>query len=157
MKIVELREVSKDTTSKDVESSTEMTSSSTPDVEDYDYEIFRSEYYEEMESLKSDNKTLNYTDNGAPEESGEDALKKIVDFKVPKNCTKEELTQFGAKALECLAFDYKNAKSEKNLKKILSRTWIVLRVWVCIYLVIAVPCWCQKGKKKVPNNAKETI
>lgn len=116
------------------------------DEEDYDYDLFKAEYYQQIEYSKKDNKTFNYTENGEPEETAEDAVRKIVDFKMPRNCTREELTEFGAKALECLAYDYKHAKNKKSVSKILLRTWIVIRVWICVYLCIALPCWCQKGE-----------
>ncbi|XP_048507636.1 uncharacterized protein LOC125500153 [Athalia rosae] len=116
-----------------------------PDEYDYDYHLFKSEYLEQIEFSKMDNNTFNFTENEVPEESGEDALKKIINFKMPRNCTREELTEFGARALECLAFDYKHTKDKKNLNRILYRTWIILRIWICIYLCIAILCWCQKG------------
>lgn len=113
----------------------------------YDYENFRAEYDQQMEDAKISNMTFNYTDSGEPEETAGDAIKKIVEFDMPKNCTKEELTQFGVKALECLAFDYKNARNQSDVRRILARTWSVVRVWICIYVCIAVPCWCQKGSE----------
>ncbi|XP_068993648.1 uncharacterized protein [Neodiprion pinetum] len=115
------------------------------DAETYDYDLFKAEYYQELEHSKNDNRTFNYTDNRELEKTVGDVFKKIVDFKMPRNCTQEELTEFGAKALECLAYDYKHAKGKKKVTKILRRTWVVVKVWICVYLCVAVPCWCQKG------------
>lgn len=113
--------------------------------ENYDYEIFKAEYYQNIENLKNKNQTYNFTDNGITEETPEDKIKKILDFKLPKNCTNEELTKFGITAIECLAYDYKNAKNKNDVNKILSRSWSILKVWFCIYMCIAIPAFCQKG------------
>ncbi|XP_024936046.1 uncharacterized protein LOC112493693 isoform X2 [Cephus cinctus] len=115
------------------------------DEESYKDEELELEYSQQIKDDMNSSKTYNYTDTGEPEETAGDALKKLVELKKPKNCTKEELTQFGIKALECLAFDYQHAKNKTDVKKVLTRTWIVIRIWMFIYICIAIPCWCQKG------------
>lgn len=117
------------------------------DEESYDYEKLKVEYEQQLEYSVRSGKTLNYTET--KEEAAEDtprkALKRIMDLKRPENCTREELSQIGIKALECLAHDYRRAKDVATVRRLLSRTWLVLRVWLLIYVCLAIPCWCQRG------------
>lgn len=113
--------------------------------DDYDYEALRAEYYQQLDDAIRNNLTFNYTQKSQTEYSPEDALKKIVELKIPKNCTKEELAQFGLNAFQCLVFDYNHAKTSSDVKKILWRTWTVIKIWIFIYICVAIPCWCQKG------------
>ncbi|KAK0098569.1 hypothetical protein PV326_006796 [Microctonus aethiopoides] len=113
--------------------------------DDYDYEALRAEYYQQLDDAIRNNLTFNYTQKSQPEYSPKDALKNIVELKNPKNCTKEELAQFGLKAFQCLVFDYNHAKTSSDVKKILWRTWTVIKIWIFIYICVAIPCWCQKG------------
>lgn len=151
-------EYGQEVTSEDVEkytpeqffaSSTASTPADTesPDEELYDYEAFKLEYEQQLEHGMKDGKMLNYTERKEEEPEGapRQALKRILDVKRPKNCTKEEITQIGIEAIECLAHDYQRAKDMATVGKILSRTWLVLRVWLLIYVCLAVPCWCQRG------------
>lgn len=123
----------------------ESTTSNIETSEDYDYDKLKAEYYYQIQEIQRRNETFNYTDQGESEETVEDAVKKIIDFKMPRNCTKEELSQIGVKAFECLIFDYQHAKNKTDVKKVLDRTWMVIKIWVLIYFCIAIPCWCQKG------------
>ncbi|XP_012286923.1 uncharacterized protein LOC105703250 [Orussus abietinus] len=124
-----------------------MTTSESRDFEEevYDYEKFKAEYYQQIEENIRNNKTFNYTNDGRSEETVKDTFVELVNFKKPKNCTKEELNQFGITALKCLTIQYQHAKNSTDVKNILSRIWIIVRVWICIYACIAIPCWCQKG------------
>ncbi|XP_063981832.1 uncharacterized protein LOC135164949 [Diachasmimorpha longicaudata] len=124
---------------------TTVPSEETADEEEYDYEKFKAEYYQQLEDMNVQNLTHNFTNTEEAEETPGDALKKIVEFKIPRNCTREELTQIGAKAFECLMFDYQHAKNESDVKRVLARGWMVIRVWCFIYICIAIPAWCQKG------------
>ncbi|KAK0182833.1 hypothetical protein PV327_000927 [Microctonus hyperodae] len=112
--------------------------------DDYNYEALRAEYYQQLDDAIKNNLTFNYTQKSEPEYSPKDALKNIVELKIPKNCSKEELSQFGLKAFQCLVFDYKNAKTS-SIKKLLWRTWTVIKIWIFIYICVAIPCWCQRG------------
>ncbi|XP_033216042.1 uncharacterized protein LOC117172342 isoform X1 [Belonocnema kinseyi] len=130
----------------DLDRSLEKTTTSNFQItEDYDYDKLKAEYYYQIQEFQRRNETFNYTDQGESEETAKAALKKIVDFKMPRNCTKEELSQIGVKAFECLIFDYQHAKNKTDVKKVLDRTWMVIKIWVLIYFCIAIPCWCQKG------------
>ena len=113
-------------------------------MESYDYEKLRAEYDQEFSNA---NITANHTldEDNKDEETVKDAIKKIVEFDMPRNCTKEELTEIGVRALECLAFDYQHSKNSSDVRRVLARTWSVVRIWLCIYIFIAIPCWFQKG------------
>ena len=113
--------------------------------EDYNYDNLKAEYYQQIEEIQRRNGTFNYTDRGEPEDTAKDAIKKIVDLEMPKNCTKEELSQIGVKAFKCLAYDYKHGKKKTDVKRVFKRTWMVIKIWFFIYICIAIPCWCQRG------------
>ncbi|KAL0131072.1 hypothetical protein PUN28_002573 [Cardiocondyla obscurior] len=104
------------------------------------------EYEQQLEDDIKKGKVLNYTEK---EEQKKGALKltfkKIMDLKRPRNCTKEEISQIGIKAIECLLYDYQHAKDVTTVKIVLSKTWLVFRVWLLIYICLAIPCWCQRG------------
>ncbi|XP_020279504.1 uncharacterized protein LOC109852613 [Pseudomyrmex gracilis] len=124
-------------------STTETRRSTFADEESYDYSKFKMEYEQQIEDNVKRGKALNYTEK--EEDAPRKALKRIMDLKRPRNCTKEELSQIGVRAMECLIYDYQRAKDVAAVKKILLRTWIVLRVWLLIYVCLAIPCWCQRG------------
>ena len=121
-------------------------SSDTERTKDYNYDKLKAEYYNQIEEIQRRNETFNDIEQEEAEETVKDSVKKIVDFKMPKNCTKEELSQVGVKAIECLIYDYQHAKNETEVKKVFNRTLMVIRVWILIYICVAIPCWCQKGK-----------
>lgn len=60
----------------------------------YDYGHLKAEYDAQEKKVALSNNTFNYTDV-KEEESVDDAVKAVMDFKEPKNCTKEELTGIG--------------------------------------------------------------
>lgn len=111
----------------------------------YDYERFKIEYEQQQEYNIKKGKVLNYTEKEEPKNTLKGTLKRIMDLKRPKNCTKEELSQIGIKTIECLLYDYQRAKDITTAKIVLWRTWLVFRVWLLIYICLAIPCWCQKG------------
>lgn len=113
--------------------------------ESYDYDRFKMEYEQKLEYDIMEGKVLNYSEKEESKNMLKGALKRIVDLKRPKNCTKEELSQIGIKAIECLLQDYQHAKDMTTAKMVLSRTWLVFRVWLLIYICLAIPCWCQRG------------
>lgn len=123
-----------------------------PDEESYDYDKFKMEYEQQLEYSMKRGKMLNYTEKKELEDTPRKALKRIMDLKRPENCTKEELSQIGIKAIECLIYDYQRTRDIATVRKVLSRTWLVLRIWLLIYICLAIPCWCQRG-----NFIKHTI
>ncbi|XP_057337910.1 uncharacterized protein LOC130675983 [Microplitis mediator] len=114
--------------------------------EDYDYESLKAEYDQQIIDSFYKNETFNFTDDGQPEDTPKEFVKDLVVIKKPRNCTQAELTKFGLKSFECLMFDYQHAiKNKTDIKLLLIRTWMVIRIWFFIYICIAIPCWCQKG------------
>lgn len=116
-----------------------------PYEESYDYERFKMEYEQQLEYDIKHKKILNYTEKEELKDTPKKALKRIIDLKRPKNCTKEELSQIGIKAIECLLYDYQRTKDITTAKIVLSRSWLVFRIWLLIYICLAIPCWCQRG------------
>lgn len=109
-----------------------------PDEESYNYQKFKMEYEQQLEYNIEHGKVLNYTEKEELEDIPKEALK-------GSNCTKKELSQIGIKALKCLLYDYQHVKDITHINRILSRTWLVLKIWLLIYICLAIPCWCQRG------------
>jgi len=128
-----------------------------PDKESYDYEKFKMEYEQQLDYNIRHGKALNYTEKEDLEDTPKKALERIISLKQPKNCTKEELSQIGIKAIECLVYDYRRTRDMATMKKVLSRTWLVLRVWLLIYVCLAIPCWCQRGKLSTTFSVKKNF
>lgn len=122
-----------------------LTDNESPYEELYDYERFKIEYEHQLEYDIKEGRVLNYTEKEEPKNTLKEALKRITGLKQPKNCTKEELSQIGIKAIECLLYEYQRTKDITIAKMVLSRTWLVFRVWLLIYICLAIPCWCQRG------------
>lgn len=144
-------EYGQETTTKDILnwSSTKKSTfadTESPDEEPYDYEKFKMEYEQQLDYNMRRGKALNYTERGDVEDTPKKVFERIIDLKRPKNCTKEELSQIGIKAIKCLIYDYWHTKDVVAMKRVLLRTWLVLRVWLLIYICLAIPCWCQRGK-----------
>jgi len=112
--------------------------------DDYNSNNLKIEYEQQLEFDIKEGKVLNYSQKESKDIS-KGALKTLIDLKRSKNCTKEELSQIGIKAIECLLDDYQRTKDTMAAKMILSRTWLVLRIWLLIYIFLAIPCWCQRG------------
>nr|XP_012226481.1 PREDICTED: uncharacterized protein LOC105674603 [Linepithema humile]XP_012226482.1 PREDICTED: uncharacterized protein LOC105674603 [Linepithema humile] len=143
-------EYSEETTSEDIPNwpltkKSTLVDTESPYEEPYDYEKFKMEYEQQLDYDIRHGKALNYTEKEDLEDTPKKTLERIIDLKRPKNCTKEELSQIGIKAIECLIYDYRRTKDVATMKKVLSRTWLVLRVWLLIYFCLAIPCWCQRG------------
>lgn len=66
-------------------------------------------------------------------------------IKKPINCTKVESFLIGPKTLECLSNAFKNVKNPLDLKNAFKRTWNVTKIWIILYISVAIACWCQKG------------
>lgn len=112
---------------------------------DYDYRNLESAYKEELKNLVNSNETLNHTEV-KEEELIKEAVNKLVDFKeTPRNCSEEEKKGIGMGAVECVWLDLKKPKSEGSRIQILQRIGRLVLIWFCVYLAIAIPCWCQRG------------
>jgi len=111
--------------------------------EPYDYEKFKMEYEQQLEYNIKHGKVFNYTEKAELEDTPKKALKEII--KQSKNCTEEELRKFGIKSIKCIIRDYQRTKDIVAVKKIVFKTWLVIRIWFLIYVCVAIPCWCQRG------------
>lgn len=48
-------------------------------------------------------------------------------------------------AVECFWLELQKPKSTSEKMQLLERIGRLVLIWFCIYLVIAIPCWCQRG------------
>lgn len=114
---------------------------------DYDYSQLEKEYKEEMKTAIKSNETLNHTE-AKEEEVVKEAMQKLVDFKeTPRNCSEEEKKGIGMGAVECFWLEMKKPKASSDRIKILERFGRLALIWFCVYLAVAIPCWCQRGKE----------
>ena len=120
------------------------TTEETEVTEPMEYEKIMPEYGAEIEELKTDKFTYNFTDDEI-EKSLKKIVKKTLNFKKPTNCSEFKGWKYGVQAIECAIGDYKDAKNHTAAKVALGRSWKIIRVWLILYVCIAVPCWCQNG------------
>ncbi|XP_008212066.2 uncharacterized protein LOC103317097 isoform X1 [Nasonia vitripennis] len=109
-----------------------------------EYEKIFPEYSSEIEEIKANNFTYNFTDDEI-EKTLKNLAKKTFDFKKPRNCSAFESSKYGIQAIECAISDLQHVKNRNEAKKVLAKVWKITKVWLCIYVIIAIPCWCQKG------------
>lgn len=83
--------------------------------------------------------------SGKPEENVKDIVKKIINLKMPKNCS--NVTGIGIEAVECLIINLQN--KTVNKKTMLKQFLYIFLIWFCLYLIIAVPLWCSKGETTI--------
>ncbi|XP_076659561.1 uncharacterized protein LOC143362929 [Halictus rubicundus] len=110
-----------------------------PNEEEYDYENFKREYEEQMGKYTTDSLLSNYTDEERSEKYPVETIQKLLDF---KNCT-ETSKKLGIKAIDCLIYNYEH--ETPKIKKSVQKTWLIIKVWLLIYICLAIPCWCHKG------------
>ncbi|XP_018333335.1 uncharacterized protein LOC108742568 [Agrilus planipennis] len=110
----------------------------------YDYQVLKNEYKDEMEKEKKTNQTFNYTEI-KEDETMKEAAKSMIEFKKPKNCTNEEQMGIGYGTLVCFLQDLKGPESRKTVTLLTYRITQILIVLLILYMVIAFPCWCQRG------------
>ena len=65
----------------------------------------------------------------------------------------------GIAALKCIVIDLQTSKSTNSTVRILEKILRITLIWFCVYVVIAIPCWCQRGTKtpKLYKNSNRTI
>ncbi|XP_023016667.2 uncharacterized protein [Leptinotarsa decemlineata] len=108
--------------------------------ENYDYSKLKQEYKEELKTIVKSNETLNYTDT-KEEESLKESVRSLIK-KPLRNCTDEEKKGIGILAIECLLSDLNKPRMKNQFLEKLVR---IVAVWFAVYLIIAIPCWCQYG------------
>lgn len=52
----------------------------------------------------------------------------------------------GLNAAKCFLHDIQSKETPQQRKNLLRRIVKYLLVWIALYIVIAIPCWCQNGK-----------
>lgn len=109
------------------------------------YEKIMPEYGFEIEELKSENFTYNFTDDEI-ETTLRKMIKKTFDLKKPQNCSDFAGSKFSIGALKCAISDFRKVKNSTEVKEVFGRYWKIIKVWLCVYIFIAIPCWCHKGK-----------
>lgn len=109
----------------------------------YNYDQLKKEYEEQIREDINSNKTLNFTDDKKLEEQPKEILQKLVDF---KNCT-EAIRKFNIKPINCLVYNYEQQKHKPIVKKMSRKIWLTIKIWLLIYICLAIPCWCHKGKE----------
>lgn len=114
-----------------------------PDEEPYDYEQFKLEY--EQQIGYHTNKTLNDIKKKKLEGMPKEPLKEITNLTISNNCTTEQLKQIGTKTIKCFTYDYQRAKDAKTVNVVMLKILLVLKIWLLIYICLAIPCWCQRG------------
>ena len=110
----------------------------------HDYDKIMPEYSFEIDELKSENVAYNFTDDEI-EKTLRNLIGKTLDFKKPRNCSQFKGFKFGIKAMECVIADLRAAKNRIEVLQILKKSWKIAKVWLCIYICITIPCWCQYG------------
>lgn len=110
-----------------------------------EYEKIFPEYGSEIEELKANNFTYNFTDDEI-EKTLKNLAKKTFDLKKPRNCSAFKGFKYGIQAIECAISDLQHVKNHTQAKKVIAKVWKIVQVWLCVYVIIAIPCWFQKGK-----------
>ncbi|KAJ8915646.1 hypothetical protein NQ315_003430 [Exocentrus adspersus] len=112
------------------------------DKVNYDYKNFKAEYENNIKAAVKANDTVKYT-TVKEDESVKDSVKAMVDFKkTPRNCTAEEMKGIGLGAVECFWVEMQQPRMKNHMFEKILRVFII---WVILYIVIAIPCWCQYG------------
>ncbi|XP_063905573.1 uncharacterized protein LOC135124444 [Zophobas morio] len=113
-------------------------------VENYDYGSFKTAYQKEVEAERQSKDKFNYTDV-KEDETVEEAVDAVMEFKDAKNCSAESNRGIGIAALKCIVIDLQTSKSTNSTVRILEKILRITLIWFCVYVVIAIPCWCQRG------------
>lgn len=114
-------------------------------TDEYVYDQLKAEYYEgELEEIKL-LEEMNVTVRVEPKHevhNVQDALKPIVDIKVPKKCTDKDRTGYGIRAIECA---FKDLHTKGFTRAVGLRFQKIIVFWFLIYLAVATPLWLVKG------------
>ncbi|CAH0594166.1 unnamed protein product [Chrysodeixis includens] len=113
---------------------------------DYDYDSFLEEYYEQEKNESQSNDTYQIKKIALSDYGAIYLIKKEFFFRTnTENCT-ENVKGIGFQAVKCLLHDYK--KEQRLTKDISARIWRIIQIWFLVYLAIAVPVYCTRGKTK---------
>ncbi|XP_066249387.1 uncharacterized protein [Euwallacea similis] len=111
---------------------------------DYDYESLKSQYDESMKIEETREDTAKYKEI-KEEESPNEAVKNL--FKVAaQNCTDEENRNLGIGDVKCFLMTSSQMYLNKDAKHyVIKKVLLTVTIWALVYVVIAVPLWCQYG------------
>ncbi|CAG9766399.1 unnamed protein product [Ceutorhynchus assimilis] len=126
------------------------------DPDDYNYANLKAQYDDSVKKAKQKNDTAKYKEV-KEEESAAEAVKTLVDFKA-KNCTEEEKSGLGVKAIKCFWLESKKKHMNKDQKFfMLKKVILIMIIWILIYACIAIPLWCQYGEELKLNRKSCSI
>lgn len=112
-----------------------------------DYEKILPEYSFEIEEVKAENFTYNIPESDV-RKSLKRFVKKTFDFRKPRNCSQFDGLKFGIKAIKCVISDFKSANNQTQRREVLKKSWEIVKIWLFIYFLMAIPCWCHRGNVK---------
>lgn len=69
----------------------------------------------------------------------------FVDLYVPRYYILLNMLIPGLAAAECFWIELKSPKLKGAKLQIIEKIARIALIWFCVYLVIAIPCWCQRG------------
>lgn len=101
----------------------------TEKVKEYNYEDMNKEYNEELANASKSNLTFKYQ----------------KEAKNPEKTNCDEASSFWIQGIECFWKEYVHTKSKKTLLKLLLKTIRFLSIWISVYAVIGLTCWCKRG------------
>ncbi|KAF2881692.1 hypothetical protein ILUMI_24474 [Ignelater luminosus] len=113
---------------------------------DYDYNALKAEYDFNLQSFRKNKLFLNYNET-KDEETVKEAVEVIFKGETTsKNCTEADRKGIGLKAAKCIWNDLtKKGLNKKERKTIFRRITTIIFIWLLVYLLVAIPCWCQRG------------
>ncbi|XP_030748168.1 uncharacterized protein LOC115876506 [Sitophilus oryzae] len=112
--------------------------------DDYNYDSLKAEYEDNVRKAENKKDTAKYKEV-KEEESPKEAAESLVEFQ-PRNCTEEEKKGFGFATVKCFWREARHRSLNKDKKTyIMKKLLMIAMVWLIVYVIIAVPLWCQYG------------
>lgn len=109
-----------------------------PDLSN-DYNSLKEEFEKNIKEMKKMNKSLNYVETT---KAPQGFLKSLISPNVNASINCSESGKYGIPAIQCLVSDLgKPQLRNKALDKLMR----FILVWIFVYLIIAIPLWCQYG------------
>jgi len=112
----------------------------------YEYESLRDEYYNDLQKELYSNTSFNYTQHNIFEETNEDVINEVFDFKTTENCSKEEYSNFEIKSMICSWDGLKKSRTKQDKMHFFKRLTRSVAIWLLICTVIGITCACEFGK-----------
>ncbi|XP_050296334.1 uncharacterized protein LOC126736147 [Anthonomus grandis grandis] len=113
-------------------------------ITDYDYDKLKKEYEDSLQKAENKKDAAKYKEV-KEDESPQEAVQTLVEFKA-KNCTEEEKTGLGVAAIRCFLTESQQKHLNKDQKFYMAKKVLLIAlIWIIVYILIAVPLWCQYG------------